>query len=95
MQTENHELITTAASYAEPPAITSEAHRPPADDEPSTDGLRGVRAIAGFIGETERRTSYLLENRVLPAGKEGAAWIASKKRLRVYHREATGGSQAA
>ncbi|HKM72064.1 MAG TPA: hypothetical protein VJX94_18740 [Stellaceae bacterium] len=35
----------------------------------SRDFLRGVKPIAEFIDETERRTYYLLECGYIPAGK--------------------------
>ena len=48
----------------------------------AADLLRGGSAIARFIGESERRTFYLLEHGFLPAGKVGASWVASKAALR-------------
>lgn len=58
------------------------------------DKLRGVPAIARFIGEDERRTYYLLERGLLPAGKQGSQWIASKRRLRQHHEDLTAGAAA-
>jgi hypothetical protein len=58
--------------------------------------LRGVDAIAEYIGEPRRRTFYLLEKRLIPAGKEGNLWRASKRRLRDhYDRLTAGGADAA
>ena len=37
----------------------------------ANDILRGAKAIADFIGETEKRTRYLAERAVIPVGKEG------------------------
>ena len=56
------------------------------------DKLRGVTAIAEFIGEPPRRTYYLLETGKLPAGKQGASWIASKTKLRDQYAKITGGA---
>lgn len=61
------------------------------DNAVADDKLKGVRRIARFIGETERVTYYLLEQAVIPAGKLGRSWIASKKALRAhFERIATG-----
>jgi hypothetical protein len=69
------------------------ANHAPASVEPSlaADILRGVGAIAGFINESERRTYYLLERRLIPAGKQGACWIASRRALREHYERLTGG----
>jgi|SRR6516164_9611209 hypothetical protein len=56
------------------------------------DILSGVTAIAAFINEPERRTYYLLENRHIPAGKVGAIWTASKRRLREHYDRITQGA---
>ena len=69
-----------------------------ADNEDPTiaeDKLRGVKEIAAFIGEDERRTYYLLENGSIPAGKLGRrSWVASKRALRAhFERIAAGGAQ--
>jgi hypothetical protein len=58
-----------------------------------SDLLRGVDAIAGFIAESKRRTYYLLENRLIPAGKQGACWIASRRALTTHYERLTGGGQ--
>jgi hypothetical protein len=52
------------------------------DTSLADDLLRGVPAIARFLGDTERRTYYALENGQLPAGKLGSLWVASKTKLR-------------
>ena len=46
------------------------------------DLLRGVPAIAAFMGDSERRTYYALETKQLPGGKLRGMWIASKRKLR-------------
>jgi hypothetical protein len=73
--------------------ISSNASSPGHEQRPSLkeDRLRGVDAIADYIGETVRRTSYLLERRLIPAGKEGRSWVASKQALNRDHVEKTAG----
>jgi len=44
--------------------------------------LWGARAIAEFIGRTERQAFRLLEEGHIPAQKIGNAWVADKSRLR-------------
>lgn len=46
------------------------------------DMLRGVRAIADELGETERQVYYALEKGNLPAFKRGKIWCARKSTLR-------------
>lgn len=58
----------------------------------ATDKLRGAKAISKFIGESERRTRYLLDKGVLTHGREGKAIIASKARLRADYERVTAGS---
>jgi hypothetical protein len=55
------------------------------------DRLRGAGQIAAFLQESVRRVRYLAERGILPVGKEGSALVASKARLRAYHRRITGG----
>jgi len=61
----------------------------------ANDILRGAKAIADFIGETEKRTRYLAERAVIPVGKEGGILIASKRRLRERYERLTGGQAEA
>jgi hypothetical protein len=62
-------------------------------ERPLTDDLlRGISAIAKFLGETERRTYYLAENRYIPIGKVGITWIASKSALREHYERITRGA---
>lgn len=49
------------------------------------DKLKGVKAIADFIDEDERRTFYMLERSQLPAFKIGRIWYASKRKLRALY----------
>jgi hypothetical protein len=48
------------------------------------DLLRGAQAIADEIGDSERRTRYLLERGRLPAKKVGNSWYGSRSRLREF-----------
>ncbi len=45
------------------------------------DLLRGVTKIADHIGESERRTYYLLERSLIPGFKIGAIWHSRKSAL--------------
>jgi len=58
------------------------------------DLLRGVNEIAQFIGQSRRRTFYLCERGLIPCGKEGATWIASRQALREHYAKATAGKPA-
>jgi hypothetical protein len=58
------------------------------------DRLVGVEAIAAFRGEPRRRTQYLLDKGVIPAGKEGNIFIASKQVLIAHHHKLTGGNRS-
>jgi hypothetical protein len=67
----------------------------PHDDETiAGDALRGAKAIAAFRGEALRRTNYLLERGLIPAGKEGNLWVASRRVLRAHHARLTGADAA-
>jgi len=55
------------------------------------DLLRGIKAIAAFTGEDERRTHYLLEKRYIPAGQIGRLWVASKRTLRQHYERVVSG----
>jgi hypothetical protein len=54
------------------------------------DLLRGVPEIAEFLDEQERRVYYLLDRGLLPAGKLGDRWVASKAALRQHFAKLTG-----
>jgi hypothetical protein len=58
------------------------------------DKLRGVAAIAAFLGESRRRAQYLCEKRLIPVGKEGAIYVASKRTLRAHYEYITSGEAA-
>ena len=49
------------------------------------DKIVGVKAISSEIGESQRRTFYLLERDLIPAGKLGNMWIASRRALRQHY----------
>lgn len=59
------------------------------------DILRGVAAIAAFIGLPPRKCYYQLERGYLPAGKAGAEWIASRATLRAHHDRLCSGREVA
>ncbi|NMM46452.1 helix-turn-helix domain-containing protein [Rhodospirillaceae bacterium KN72] len=50
----------------------------------SADLLKGVAEIAEFLGEDERRTSYLCRNRSIPAFQIGQRWYARRSSLRGF-----------
>jgi hypothetical protein len=71
------------------------AHPPYGDDAPTSiapmpdstiadDMLRGAAAIAAYIGETVRRTNYLLERKCLPAFKQAGSWRMRKSAYRSH-----------
>jgi hypothetical protein len=55
------------------------------DNALAGDLLRGCAEIAAFIGESQRRTFYLLETQQIPCGKQGGSWITSKSALRRHY----------
>ena len=59
----------------------------------NSDTLKGVPKIAAFLEETERRTYYLLEQKILPAGKLGSVWVASKTKLQARLAAITDGAE--
>jgi len=46
------------------------------------DKLRGVREIADHIGESDRRTVYMLDRKQIPGLKIGRIWYSSRTALR-------------
>ncbi len=50
------------------------------------DRLRGVKAIADEMGETERQVRYGIDRGRIPAVKEGGVWCASRELLREQYR---------
>jgi hypothetical protein len=55
------------------------------------DIIRGSKNISKEIGESKRRTDYLLETKQIPAGKQGNQWVASRRTLREYYARLTSG----
>ena len=58
------------------------------------DTLRGVSAIAAFIGENEPRTFRLCARKLIPVGKQGNSYVASKRALRMHYARLTGAEVA-
>ena len=55
--------------------------------------IRGVDAIASFLGEPKRRVNYMLVKKQIPAGRLGRCWYASERVLREHiERVVTGGA---
>lgn len=54
---------------------------PEAAPDLAPDLLKGIRQIAGFLDESERRTHYMLEQNQLPAYRIGHRWYARKSTL--------------
>jgi hypothetical protein len=61
-------------------------------DNLAKDRLRGMKAIAEFIGEDERRCYYLVSKNLIPGVfREGNSWVALKSVVREgYERAARG-----
>jgi hypothetical protein len=60
------------------------------DTSLADDLLRGIKAIAAFIGENERRVYYMAERGYLPVGREGSTYVASKRALLAHYTKITG-----
>ena len=56
------------------------------DGKIADDRLRGVKAIADEMGETERQVRYGIDTGRIPAVKEGGLWCASRGQLRERYR---------
>jgi hypothetical protein len=61
------------------------------NDDIASDRLQGISAIAKFIDESERRTHYLLSKGLIPCGKRGGRWEASKRAILADYERVTGG----
>jgi hypothetical protein len=70
---------------------TAAAARNDVESSLGNDFLRGVKSIAEFLGENERRAFYLCEMGYIPCGKIGCTWVASKTALRRHFEELTRG----
>jgi hypothetical protein len=58
------------------------------------DILKGIDAIAEFIGEDFWRTQRLCTKKAIPAAKMQGRWIASKRKLRAHYDRLTAGETA-
>jgi hypothetical protein len=69
---------------------------PREDDGPlgDYDLLRGLSEISAFIDESPERAGYLIKKRLIPAGRLGRMYVASKQRLRQRYQELTAGGCA-
>ena len=56
------------------------------------DRLTGAKEIGEFIGEDPRRTFYLLEQKQLPAFKEGGRWTTRKSTLIAHYEKMEAGA---
>lgn len=72
---------------AAPPGI---GHNRPPEAIPD-DQLTGAREIAAFLGVTEKRAFYLCAKGLIPCGKLGMNWIASRRVLRADYDRVTRG----
>lgn len=63
----------------------------PNDIGSGADRLVGAEAIANFTGEPLRRTRWLLEKKLIPAGQVGRIWYGSKAVLRQHYASVTSG----
>jgi hypothetical protein len=52
----------------------------------ASDRLRGVERIAEYMGEDERRVSYMIERKLIPYAKEGRSIISHKSWLRDHYK---------
>ena len=68
-----------------------------ADEKLANELLRGVPAIADYVGETPRQTYHLLETGQLPGFKmpRGNVWHARKSTLNEHYRRLEGSAEAA
>jgi hypothetical protein len=61
---------------------------------PADDLLFGVPAISAFVGRNERQVRYDIRRKLIPAGKWGEQYVASKARLRALFADITSGRAA-
>jgi hypothetical protein len=62
--------------------VTETADRPA--EKLADDLLFGADAIAQELGVDVRRAYYLLERKLIPCGKCGSIWTASRRKLRQH-----------
>jgi hypothetical protein len=65
------------------------------DASMANDTLEGTRAIAEFIGKTERQTNHLLATKRLPAFKLGDKWHMRRSTYRAHIERLEAGAIAA
>jgi hypothetical protein len=58
------------------------------------DALIGFTAIAAELGMSKRQAMYLLEKRLIPAGRLGGRYVVSKRRLREHFEALAAGGTA-
>jgi hypothetical protein len=61
----------------------------------AADTLKGVTAIATFLGKTSRETHYLVEKKQLPTFKLGGRWHMRKSTYRAFIERLEAASQEA
>jgi hypothetical protein len=54
------------------------------DESENLDLIWGAKEIAAVIKRDERKTSYMLATKKLPAKKVGNLWVASREELRQF-----------
>jgi hypothetical protein len=64
------------------------------DITPAQDRIEGARAIAAFMGLTERQVRWRIDRGLLPHAREGERIVASRRALRQHWRRATSGVAA-
>jgi hypothetical protein len=60
-------------------------------DDLASDRLRGITRIAAFLGEEERRTSYMVERDLIPYTREGRSIVSFKSWLRGHYARPSNG----
>jgi hypothetical protein len=63
------------------------------DLTPAQDRIEGARAIAAFMGVTERQVRWRIDRGIIPHAREGERIVASKRALLEHWRKATSGKQ--
>jgi hypothetical protein len=59
-------------------------------DTPALDRIEGAKAIAAFLGVTERQARWRIDRGLIPHAREGERIVASKRALIEHWRKATG-----
>jgi hypothetical protein len=62
---------------------------------PAEDRIEGARAIAAFMGLTERQVRWGIDRGLLPHAREGERIVDSRRALLEHWRRATGGRASA